>query len=485
MGDSIDSLREKLKNKDLSFEKRQDYREKLIKLIKDKSIVKFDSGNPVEYHIVYDTFSGTLEPIYFWTLDFLRSSDPSGLGFEVDKTGEEFEATAGGGFFGDVGTKASVMQDRAMGILGKVNDILRTIINLIYDLKEFDMRLQAYDNSKSKKKDVRDAGIYSLKGIWMDQVDIKMGLGSINQLTRGDLQFVTLRDAFMQAKNLRDINKMDLNKRVKTILKKKLGEYEIWRDESETELRKRYDIEKHYLKAQVDSLKLYTNWARPYLKAAQKLGMKEFKTKAGLPSPDMVTTFDTMQMELKLFAKKPFKPVGAHESYSNLKFKTSYNSCIDVQFLYRTAPQVTKQGQSQHFGHMGTVEVWFRAYCFTDKDLEDVYAQEVYEDMALVEELTNMSLGRLQEDLDEYLYHEKKEEKKEEGADMFSAISEGFSGIGKTMKKFKLDKLIPQSEKKAGKFEEAQVKKAAKSKAKDSCYALYMTFKKAHRMTTW
>ena len=99
MDDSIISLRKELKNEDIPFKEKQEKREKLIKLIKEKGISKFDSGKPVEYHIIYDTFSSTLEPVYFWTLDFMRADFPSGIGFEVDKVGEDFEASAGGGFF--------------------------------------------------------------------------------------------------------------------------------------------------------------------------------------------------------------------------------------------------------------------------------------------------------------------------------------------------------------------------------------------------
>ncbi len=482
MVDSIDSLRVELKNKELPFKEKKEKRENLIKLIKKENIVKFDNGNPIEYHIVYDTFSNTLEPVYFWTLDFLRADDPSGLGFDVDKVAEEFEASSGGGFFGELGSRATVMQERGMKILETVNAVLRTIINLIYDLKEFDMRLQAYDDAKSKDSDTKESGKLALKQIWMDQVDIKTGLGSINQMTRGDLNFVTLRDAFMQARSIKDINGMDLNKRVRVILKKKLGEYDAWREASEKELRKRHDIEKNYLRAQVDSLKLYTTWARPYLRAAQKLGMKEFKTERGLPSPDMVTTFDNMQMELKLMAKKKISPESAHASFKKFKFKKEYYACLEAEFQYRTAPQVVRQGQSQHFAHMGTIDVFFRAYVFNQDYLDDIYAQEVYENMAMVEELTEFSLEKLQDDLDEYIYPEKKE-KKEESEDFFVALKRGFKGLGEFGNAF--SKIIPTSEKKAGKFEEKKVKGEAESVARARCFTLYDIFKKAHRMITW
>ena len=37
--------------------------------------------------------------------------------------------------------------------------------------------------------------------------------------------------------------------------------------------------------------------------------MKEFKTSKGLPSPDMVTAFNTMQMDLSIMGRKKINPV--------------------------------------------------------------------------------------------------------------------------------------------------------------------------------
>ena len=481
MGDTIISLRKKLEDKELTSDQRTELRRKLVTLIKEKGFSKLSNGQKIEHHITYDTFGGTLEPVYFWTLDFLRNQSPSGLGFEVNKIEEEFEASAGGGFFGDLGTKASVMQDRAMKILETINAILRTVINLIYDLKEYDMRLEIYDELDPKKqKDAkeREAAKYALKAIWMDQVDVKAGLGSINQLSRGDLQFVTLRDAFMQADTSRQVNKLDLNKRVKIIILKKLKEYNIWKKASDVELRKRYSVEKNYLKAQVDSLRLYTKWAKPYLRAAQKLGMKEFRTKANLPSPDIVATFNNMQMELKLFGKKEVKPTKVHDSYENYKFKEKFYSCVEVEFKFRTAPQVARQGQSTHYAHLGVIDIFFRAFGLSETDILDIEKLEVFEDMELIETLTESSLKDMQADIDHYVQGKdvigKKKEEKKSMPNPLKGVAELFSPISSLF-----------SEKEANSTQKKLVIKASKTDAMNSCLTLYDVFKKSHRMITW
>jgi len=445
--------------------------------IRKKAIVKLSNNQPMHYHIIYDTFSQTLEPVYFWTLDFLRGDPPSGLGLQVEKIEEEFEASAGGGYFGEMGARASAMQDRAMSILKQINGIIKEIMNLIYDLKEYEMRLDTYDNIDSKKQpkeEERRAAEYSLRSIWMDQVDIKKGIGSVNNLTRGDLQFVTLRDAFMQVKDVKEIDKLDLNKRVKVILRKKIAEYNQWKEYSEKELRKRYSIEKNYLKSQIASLKLYTKWARPYLRAAQKLGMKELG-KGKLPNPDIIAAFNNMQMELSLFAKEEIKPSKAFPEYSKLNFEDKYYSCLQVDFKYRTVPQAVRSGQSTHYANLGTVDVFFTAYVMTAKEIELIEKEEIFEDMSLVEDLTDRSLKDLQEDIDKYLGREEEEEK-ESKKEPFPNPLKGIKDILKPLKVFKRN---------AGNYEKKKVLVAANTEAMNKCLILYDVFKKAHRMMTW
>src|SRR3989344_5044305 len=265
--------------------------------------IKKTGSSEIQYKLTYDSMMEGLEPIYFWILDFLNDSPPSGLGFqEVIKYKDEYDATVSSGYFGEMGTRKSVMEDRAMKIMATVNTVVRSIINLIYDLKEFDIRLGHYDDLHSSDSSKREAGRIVLKQIWMDQVDIKKGRGAINSMAQ-QLEFVTLRDAFIASNSEEMADKLDLNDRVKRIVKARISEYLKWEKDSEKELRKRYEIERAYLKSQVASLKHYTAWVKPYLLASKKLGMKEFTTASGMASPNLVNAFSNMEMHLGLFAK--------------------------------------------------------------------------------------------------------------------------------------------------------------------------------------
>src|SRR3989344_621862 len=225
-----------------------------------------------EHTLVYDSSSETLEPVYFFVIDLMEN-----FGLEPVKLVDNFASSPGSGHFAEIGQRATIMQQQGSKILGDVNTVLRSVLNIIYDLKEFRIRLEHYDNLKSKDNDMVQATMLSLKQIWLDKVDITRGNSSVKAMAfQGGFQ--TLLHAFLAIKDesLKDDNgnEIDLNDMIKRILRPRIQEFNIWLGQSEKELRKRYELEKSYLKSQVNSLKLYARWAKPYLRAAQQLEMK-------------------------------------------------------------------------------------------------------------------------------------------------------------------------------------------------------------------
>ena len=452
-----------------------------IKEIKEKNVSK------VNYALVYDSLSEGLEPIYFWLLDFMQESYPSGIGMEeVTKSKDEYEAAVGSGFFSDLGVKATRMQEQAMKMMATINTVIRSIINLIYDLREFDIRLETYTDLKAQDEGKRDAAEISLRVIWMDQVDIKRGRGSINMLAR-ELQFVTLRDAFLYAKDEKDVENLDLNDRVKRILKSRLNEYLKWKGYSEKELTKRYNIEKSYLKSQINSLKHYTAWVKPYLIAAKKLGMANFSTASGMSNPNIVNLFNNMEIQLSLFGKKELKPERVNPAFRGLKLDKKYYSCIEVEIKFRTVPRAAQSQQGLVYVHSGRTELNFRAYSFSEKELEEINKLQVEEDLELIEGMTDVSLKEIQEDIEHYLGKpEKEEEKKKEKIKFpspFSGITEGFKQALKPLSyAAKIFKFKPALDKG---FKEEQIKGAAKKQAEALLYVLYDVYKKSHGMVVY
>ena len=456
-------------------------------LKKNKAV---DSIASREYKLLYDSSSETLEPVYFWILDFMGT-----LGLNIEKLVDSFAASPGSGHFMELRQRAASMQQQASKLMGDVNVVIKSIQNIIYDLKEFQLRLKQYDDANSKDESKKASGLLGLKQIWMDQVDLKKGQGSINLLVR-DLNFVTLRDAFMVADSPKAAEKMDLNERVKKILVVRLEEFFAWKKLSETELRKRYEIEKTYLRSQVNAVKLYTQWAKPYLVAAEQLRSKSIEETRF--NPNIVNIFNTLYLQLTLFgtSKVDVANEAANknlpEEFKHVKARDCYQ-CVLVDFTFRGIPK----NVGQHYAFGGRTEVTFRSYSLNQDELDLFRAKleesEFSEALTLVQGMTEESLGQLKADIDEFLEEGKKDKEKEEKQEVnpFMALLglEGKSFFTKEKKneeeakKQKISELKKKGVKKDN-YSESVIRKLGETAADGLCYTTYDVYKKAHGMAS-
>ncbi len=454
-----------------------------------QAVDEVNSKAAEEHKLIYDASSETLEPVYFWIVDFMNDM----FSGKVEKLVDNFTSSPGSGHFAELGARATRMQEEGMKILGAVNTVLKSVINLIYDLKEFEIRLSHYKAIHSKNKEEADAGLLSLKQIWMDNVDVKRGRGSINMMAQ-DLNFVTLRDAFMIAESAEKVDRMDLNDRVKRILKPRIQEFFEWEKRSEIELKKRFEIEKSYLKSQVNSLKLYTRWAKPYLIAAEKLKMKETGRE-----PALVNVFNTLLLELTLLGKKEINMAEeavdkkVPEEFKKLKLKRKYYNCVLIDFVFRGIPQRIS-AQQAHYAFGGRVEVTFRAYCLNQDELdlinEKLDESDIKDALRLVEGITDESLVQLEEDINYFLKSEEEREKEEEKTKRINTEDVNpflaLFGLGQKKEKDEKKEKIAKLKKgiKDDSYTESVIRKLGEDKAAENCFSLFDVYKKAHGMAS-
>jgi hypothetical protein len=328
----------------------------------------------------------------------------------------------------------------------------------------------------------------------MDQVDIKKQATSMRGLAMSGANqpsFVTLIDAFMAAKDFDYIDKLDLNERVKRLLKQRYSEFDRWLSESEIELTKRYNIEKNYLKAQMASLKLYAKWLKPYLKAAHDLE-QENKNDAAL-----VSMFNTMILELTLLSEKSYSPKEEIDSgdlpeiFNDLADKKevkSYKRIVTIEFKFRSAPERMQQGG---YGSRGKIFIKFAGYALTDFELE-VLKKAMEEDdsgdgMKLIEEATGESIQSIEKDIADFLEDKKEEGEEEEESNRddtnpFSAIFEMFKSESKGKKE---NKSVDFPEKMKNKDYDDVLRSLATISARKDCRKLYDNYKKAHGMPSF
>ena len=149
-------------------------------------------------------------------------------------------------------------------------------------------------------------------------------------------------------------------------------------------------------------------------------------------------------------------------------------------------PQPVRMESGQQYVNFGVIDIFFRAYAMTKEDITDIEKHEVFQDMDLVENLTEVSLKNLQDDIDHFLDGGNNSEKeiKVKQPGIFESLGSGFGDIGKALGSG-TKALFGFEVKSAGKYREKEVMKATQSAAAGNCILLYDIFKKAHRMITW
>ncbi|MBP7708233.1 hypothetical protein KA107_00990 [Candidatus Pacearchaeota archaeon] len=452
-----------------------------------------DGGKPKalsSYKLTSQSDITQLEPIYFWILDFLQDA-----GNDVTKVTDNFAASPGSGQFQDFSQRQATMMAKASEYMGAINQVTKSILNLIYDLKEFEIRLEQYERAKDKDKKKKEEGMLALKQVWLDNVDLKRGRGSIHQMAN-EMGFTTLREAFLIANEQKDIENMAskdggnvINESVKRILIPRLSEFLMWKDISEKELSKRFAIEKTYLKSQVETLKLYTKWARPYLKSIEELRMKGFDK-----SPELVAAFSTSMFELTLMAKKKQKAPPA--PFDDYKMKRDYYAIYVVNLEYRghVGQKVTQKGD-YGFGFGGRVDMTFDCYALNSDELKLVEKElanaDISDGLSVLQDNTAETMKQLEDDIKHFVYddvmpekkNKKEDTKKEDDTNPFTALVSLFTFNWAKKDDKKKEIAEPKDIPKDNDIEKI-VRDKTKDSAKEFLFAVYDVYKKAHGMAS-
>lgn len=450
--------------------------------------------NPIEQHIVsYDTSSQAIEQVYFWIHDYIQNNKQD-YG-DVIKLVDNFISAPGSAHFSEMGGRATKMQEEGMKILGVANQLIKAILQIIYDLKEFKMRLMVYDEYNDKTNASRsESARLSLKQIWLDQVDIKRGNSSIKALAISGANapnFVMLIDAFMKVNSLKEIDEIDLNERVKRLLYQRFGDFERWIKESDRELRKRYEIEKIYLKSQVNNVKLYSKWAKPYLRAAAQLEQRASETSS------LVSAFSTTLFELTLLGFGDYAPEkdiakGDLPKVFKGKNKRGYAPVILVELKFRSIPE--RFQQQGGYGFRGKADIVFTSFSLNKEERQMLKDQLEWDDFKDVYRLiagsTEESLGQMQSDINELLgesatSEKKKEPSSSEDTNPFAALFSGFSELFSRKSEVKKE----GKEKKLSIEPDSDIEKIMRSQsgieARIRCKKFYDSFKKSNNSPTF
>lgn len=171
------------------------------------------------------------------------------------------------------------------------------------------------------------------------------------------------------------------------------------------------------------------------------------------------------------------------------------NGCILATFNYRTRPEmkVVQEGYQRGPVHIGKFEMNLRVYGWDEEQVKKYKKMKDKENLFLMGEISasvQQAMESLGVELDRYLEEAEgmkiKESKKESLSEQKSLVEKFFGDFYTPQKvKEKIQKGPAIKELKKEQEETQKNMKVAVDEVRNTCWNMYKTFKKAHKMIMW
>ncbi len=429
------------------------------------------------YRLIYEVYDLSIEETYFWMLKYLRHDS----GFPVvEKLEDTFAAAEGSAFFGVMQQRVGLQQDKISQFLATIGKMVKELFQLVRELRILDERMGYYDEAiaqmeRPRAQRMKGAEI-TLKGMFIDLVQGgAKSAASVYGMAR-ELEFTVLPDLFFDAPPFKSaaemeeyVDKLEFNRKVLEVLKRHLRQFFEWKKRTYSEVKNRRTFTLQYLRQHFDIIKMYMEWAKPYLRNVSRLSPKEKHTL----SPDIIAAFEGSLLDIELLASRDFG---------------GYHACVLATFQYRTRPSMkfVQEGYQRGPVHVGKMEMNLRGYVWTKEQIDNYKKLKEKESMELLKGVSSSvkaAMEALGDELFQYLeeagekMEQKKKEKKEKPK---KSLTEKLFGDFITPK--------PAAEKKKSSTKNKQPlkgKSAAKKTMAGLLFLCYKNFKKGHRMIQW
>tara|TARA_Y100000310_G_scaffold22935_2_gene21906 strand:- start:10191 stop:11618 length:1428 start_codon:yes stop_codon:yes gene_type:complete len=434
------------------------------------------------YRMHYEGYNISIEEPYFWTLHYLRYYG----GFSrIDKITDVFAAAENSAFFGANQQKIGLQQDKVSQFLATIGKMVRELFQLVREMRILDERISYYSDSFTMSPSAESAEI-TLKGIFVDLVEQgAKNPASVYGMAR-EVQFTTLPDLFFSTHPMRqeDVDETverergQFNRKVREVLKRKLRAFLAWKEHSYEEIKNRRKFTLKYLRQHFEIIRMYMTWVKPYLRNIKRLQFDQSKAE----TPDLIAAFESSMIEVEILAVRPAGPI---------------NQCILMHYLFRTRPEMNYMQEGYQRGpiHLGRIEIDFRAYAWTDKEIENykrMRDQEDFQLLGVIDGSVKAAMEALGDELMRYLKEagEEFEEKKEPIKPVYSSspFVSVFKGFAELFTSFKGNKKVKKLNKKPTQtqiFHGALAKQKAEQQVKKKMWETYHHFKKQHGMLNW
>ncbi|MFT4311761.1 MAG: hypothetical protein ACMXYF_00860 [Candidatus Woesearchaeota archaeon] len=466
--------------------------------------VKVYTGYPKparRYRIDFESESHTVENMYYWIVGHAHNDFDMPVLLKIIDT---HAASAASQVFGDMQQRLGAQQGNVSNYMATIGKLVKDIFALVRELRQVEERLGYYIDSYDKEKEVsaRKHAEATLRDIWVSMVEGgSQNPGSVIGMAQ-KVGFTVLPDLFFGAapvESEEDIEKIikdsDFNETVLMALRKKLHQFLQWKKHTYAELINKKKFQLGYLRQHYQTIRMYMQWLRPYLKNLERLGFHE----KHMDDPLLIQSFETSMIEIETIAARPPKEMNSDKEKS---YKKDVYSVLLFTFEFRSKPSVHTYPK-EHRGviHVGRTECTIRAYGWTQEQIDNY---RKYREKETLDTLKHFSQGvtdaldHLGEEFERFLKEagetdfetkkkpEEKEEKKEpesseSATDLLVLPFKGMYEIVEPIVPVKKVYKWYVGEKK----EKVPSKKDAEGDAKFVAYQCFKNYKKAHGMFSW
>ncbi len=455
----------------------------------DNKVISGKYGGKGKYIIKVDSIQEGVEKYYYFILRQFEQKGPFGLGLagdsgEVYKIKDVFGASEASSYWGNIEQRKGVQQQKVSEYMATLGKMSKDLFQIIREARIIDERLDYY--MKGEKGE--EAAEIALKGTWIDMVEGgAKNPASVYGLAR-EVGFVILPDLFFKVnplttkdieKAMKNLEKQGMNRKIREILSRKLFQYLEWREKTKKELdvRKRFVLK--YLRQHYQSMKLYIDWLKPYLRNIKRLQMQE-----SVNDKDIIASFETNKVELELLGVRKKYYVETYYGHEEERIFKKYFPCVRVKFNYVSLPQMAFYAEGQRGAiHRGYSEITFEGFIATKQDIDEYRKKQEAEDLELLSSV-NEAIAALGDELVKYLEEsgeskiaeKPKEVKEEKRDDLLDLLKSPFKGFGYVFSKEKKEGITLSNK------EERIEQEMAKGAAKNDCYALYKVLKQGFGM---
>ena len=448
--------------------------------------------------ILWENYDMSIEEPYFWVLDVFRDNIPN-----VIKLEDSFAAAENSAIFGHTQQRLGAQQDRVSQLLATTGKMIKELFQMLRELRIIDERLAYYDeaddeiaekehkNTGEKRRkplgDRKKGGEITLKGIFVDLVQGGgKSPGSVYGMSQS-LEYITLPDLFFDAPPFANTDELeehikrlgkDFNQNVLRVLLRHLRQYMEWKKMTSKEHHNRKDFLLKYLTQHFEIIKMYLQWLKPYLRNTGKLSFKE----KNMDSPDLISAFDGSMLDIEILG---------HGLKSPILFP-AYPVVI-ATFQYKTRAELKTQAEGYNRGpiHIGRVEIYLRAYGWTQEQIDQYQRLKDRETMLFLGSVAGpviSAMDELKPLLDKYLAEAKGIKEKTKGTNSKaprkkSLIEKMFGDFYTSSSKQHKPKTAKQLAREHAELE-IKLEDAARV-AMITTWNSHHNFKKSHRMTAW